>query len=1003
MRYGCALVVLACLGAEPALRPADVYAQGATQASITGVVRDGSGAVLPGVAVEASSSVLIERVRTGVSDGTGRYRIVSLPPGTYEVTFTLQGFTTVKREGVELSGSFTAAIDVEMGLGLIQETVTVTGESPIVDVQNTQRQQVINSEVLSSIPANRSFEHLAALVPGIQLSTTAQNVGGINGPVPPYFGGHGGSGFEGRLRMDGIGTGGATGGVSLLIVDTGNAAEITVSTTGGLADAEVGGPEINVVPRTGGNTFSGQMFVAGANGSMQSDNFTQELKGAGLRAPSELDKVWDVNAGVGGPIMRDRLWFFGTARTQGSYVSITDTFFNLNQGDPTKWTYQPDLSRQSYTDGVWKNTSLRLTWQATPRNKFTVFWDEQNECRSCEGGGSPTVAPEASAPTDVRWMRAYQAVWTAPLSNRFLAEAAFSGMGFSYGREREGNDRNLIQVMDQVGPITYRSMTWRPAVSFTPRYRAALSYTSGAHNMKVGFDQMLNTSDRIWWTNNQGLLYRFNNGVPNQLTMILNGFNQQATVRGGAMYAQDQWTAGRFTVQGGLRYDWGGSSVPEQTVGPDLWIPVPFTFPAQDLVRGYRDLSLRGGLAVDMFGNGKTSLKISGGKYVDPVQWSGIYVDTNPTAANVGSGTPPQTTRSWNDTNRNYVADCDLLNPAANRECGAMANQRFGQVQTPTTTHDDALLEGWGIRPRNYQFGISVQQAVHPRISVEVGYNQRWFPAFTVTDNRAVAAADYDPYSITAPSDSRLPGGGGYVISGLQDVKPASFGRTDEFVTLSRNFGDSTNYWHGVDLNVNARLAGGLTLQGGTSTGRRVADSCEVATVLPETPLYTVAPDAGSLPLVSATNAVPFSRCHVSLPFITDYRGLAAYMIPKIEVQVSGTWQSRPGPELAANWDVPSATVAQSLGRPLSGGRANVRINLLDPGQMYGDRVSQLDFRVAKIIRFGSTRATIGADIYNVMNSSVPLTYNATYGTTWLRPTAFMPARFFKLTGQFNF
>ena len=299
---------------------------------------------------------------------------------------------------------------------------------------------------------------------------------------------------------------------------------------------------------------------------------------------------------------------------------------------------------------------------------------------------------------------------------------------------------------------------------------------------------------------------------------------------------------------------------------------------------------------------------------------------------------------------------------------------------------------------------VAVQQAVHSRVSVEVGYNQRWFPAFTVTDNRVVTAADYDPYGITAPADQRLPGGGGYVINGLQDIKPASFGRTDEYVTLSRNYGDSSNYWHGVDLNVNARLAGGLTLQGGTSTGRRVADACEIATVLPETLLFTVAPEAPSQALVSATTAVPFSRCDVSLPFKTDIRGLAAYTIPKIVVQVSGTWQSRSGPELAANWNVPSAVVAQSLGRPLSGGRANVTINLLDPGQMYGDRVSQLDLRVAKILRFSrATRATIGVDIYNVTNSSVPLTYNGTYGATWLRPTSFMPARFVKLTGQFNF
>ncbi|MGH9202509.1 MAG: carboxypeptidase-like regulatory domain-containing protein, partial [Vicinamibacterales bacterium] len=268
MGYRTVVFVLLCAGAVLTLTPASVSAQGSTQASITGIVRDSSGAVLPGVSVEVSSTALIERVRTGVSDGSGRYRIVSLPPGTYVVTFTLPGFSVVKRDGVELTGSFAATVDAELQVGLLEETVTVTGESSIVDVQSAQRQQVISSDILAAIPANRSFEHLAALVPGIQLNTNAQNVGGINGPVPPFFGGHGGSGFEGRLRMDGIGTGGATGGVSLLIVDTSNAAEITVSTTGGLADAEIGGPEINVVPRTGGNTFSGQIFTAGANGAM---------------------------------------------------------------------------------------------------------------------------------------------------------------------------------------------------------------------------------------------------------------------------------------------------------------------------------------------------------------------------------------------------------------------------------------------------------------------------------------------------------------------------------------------------------------------------------------------------------------------------------------------------------------------------------------------------------------------------------------------------------------
>ena len=227
------------------------------------------------------------------------------------------------------------------------------------------------------------------------------------------------------------------------------------------------------------------------------------------------------------------------------------------------------------------------------------------------------------------------------------------------------------------------------------------------------------------------------------------------------------------------------------------------------------------------------------------------------------------------------------------------------------------------------------------------------------------------------------------MIGDLYDISPTLFGRTDNYVTFANDFGGAGYYWHGVDTNVSARLAGGLTVQGGTSTGRKVTDSCSVGLTDTSGNLFVDNPSR--------------RNCSTKYPFLTDYRGLAAYTIPKVDVQVSATLQSRSGPELLANANIPTATVAQSLGRPLAGGAANVTVNLLNPGQLYGDRVTQLDFRVAKILRFGKTRTNVGIDFYNVTNASTTLTYNNTYGATWLTPQTFMPARFVKITGQFSF
>src|SRR5687767_15155405 len=348
-----------------ALLPSVAFAQ----ASITGTVRDTSGAVLPGVTVEAASPVLIEKARTVVTDSSGQYRIVDLRPGTYTLTFTLPGFSTTKRDGIELTGALTASVNADLRVGAIEETVTVTGETPIVDVQSVRRQATIDSDVLSSIPTARGYTGIMLLVPAIQTQgSSPANVQTTPGMV--VFGTAGGrNGNEGRLQVDGLGVGAARngGGVSGYNADIANAQEISFTVSAGMGEAEVSGPTLSVVPKTGGNSVKGSIYLAGVSKGMVGTNYTTELAAAGLGVPGKLLKLWDYTGGIGGPIKRDRLWYFLNLRSQGSHSSVTGMSANKNAGDPSKWFYEADTTRQSRAASGYSVASLRLALQASER------------------------------------------------------------------------------------------------------------------------------------------------------------------------------------------------------------------------------------------------------------------------------------------------------------------------------------------------------------------------------------------------------------------------------------------------------------------------------------------------------------------------------------------------------------------------------------------------------------------------------------------------------------
>jgi carboxypeptidase family protein len=1002
-RVRAAVLLFACAVVVPS-------AASAQQASITGLVRDASGAVLPGVTVEASSPALIEGVRSAVTDGSGRYAIEALRPGDYVITFMLPGFAGVRREGIEVTGTGVLTVNAEMRVGAVEETITVTAEAPTVDVQSLVRQRVLDREVLEALPSSRSPAQMAALTPNV--TPTTHDVGGAMGDGS----GRGGIMARGvddsKIMISGIvtqtGTGSSHGVYNLEAYQ-----EVVVDTGAVSAEHYTGGVRINFIPRDGGNTFSGSFLTSFANKSMAGSNFSQELKEAGLPAPNTVKQLLDVNPSFGGPIKQDRVWFYTAARYNRAF-NYASVYFNKNAGNPNVWTYEPDLSREAAaTENEIKNFSGRVTWQASPRNKFAAMYDTSRVC-DCPRRLRSNEAPEAVLAVyniNPRWFTTVD--WTSPISSRLLLEANVNHIYSDADRAHVNpyfspSPVPLVQVQEQSTGINYRGTSNAPHSINRPwTARAVLSYVTGAHTLKFGYNFATVGQSRETFSPDAPLIYRLNNGVPNRITQYATPFTAFVDGVEHSLFAQERWSVGLLTLSGGLRYDYFGDTFPEQTIGPGNFVPNRnIVFEKRDGVK-WHDIEPRVGLSYDVFGDGRTAAKVSLNKYLSGDGSGGPFgIGAAPANSMVAS-----TTRSWADANRDYVPDCDLTNPRANGECGAMASQDFGSALS-ILTYDPDLADGWGRRTYNWQFSTGVQHEILPRISVGVDYWRTWFGNFVVVDHRAYDQTDFDTFSITAPSDPRLPGGGGYTISGLYDLKPAAFGRpASGLVARSDTYGKMTEHWNGVDVTFSARPAGGFLLQGGTSTGRRSTDNCEVVEKVAAEP----PPDrGGAIPIYHPGGVVPAAAaigagsllspqfCHAEGTFLTQVKALASYRIPRIDVQVSASLQNLPGPEILATYTATNAVISPSLGRTLSGGATNVPVALVAPRSMYGERMNQLDLRFGKLLRFGRIRANVGVDVYNALNSNAVLAVNDAFGS-FEQPIEILNARFAKFVFQVDY
>jgi Carboxypeptidase regulatory-like domain len=999
--------------------PPVLFAQ--ATASIAGVVQDASGAILPGVTVEASSPALIEKVRTVVTDAAGQYKIEQLRGGVYTVTFTLSGFSTLRREGIELSGSFTATVNAELKVGALEETLTVTGESPLVDLQSAAKQRVVDQELLVAIPTGRTPQVAAFLVPGVNLNNV--DVGGTN--IINTTGGslsvHGGSISDTRLLIDGVTIANTegTGWSANMLPNMGSTQEVSIDYSSVTAESITGGLQINMIPKTGGNRYSGTFFATAVNSAFEGTNTDDELVARGLRTPNSLKHQSDFNPGFGGPLKQDQLWFYTSGRftRQANYVG--GLFKNLNEGDITKWLYVPNPDERAVNNATEESINLRLTWQANKTNKFNFFYDQHWRCQC--GVTSPVISEEAANHIEYPISDLRSVAYTATPTSRILVEARAGWRREEYAYTPTSDidpERLLIPVVEQGGLIPgllYRgggissaTQPYQRTLGVSIPFGASLSYVPGSHSFKFGFynvtaQRTSNVSD-----NQFHLSYQFLNGTPNQLTERATPLYRAERQRWDlGIYAQDKWTLDRLTLSYGVRFDHFSSYFPEQTLVPGPLVPTrSVTFPKTEMASWY-DIVPRLGSAYDLFGDGKTALKVALNKYVIAQGLQGTYGDT----ANPVNRMANIVTRSWTDQDRDFVADCDLTSTAVQDRrssggdfCGVVSDVNFGR-STLSLNYDPDVLTGWGTRPYQWEFSASVQREIGRGLSVDFGYFRRWFGNYGVTDNLNLGPADYTSFGVAAPLDPRLPDGGGYTVNGFYDINPDRVTVVpSNSYTLASNYGEQTAHWNGFDIGINIRPRNGLTIQGGVSTGRMETDNCNVISSLPDGQSFRIfGAGAGGNEVVALT--APY--CHQKDNFLTDGKVIGTYNIPKIDVTISGLFYSRPGPVIMANKVFLNSDVAPSLGRNLSANAQNITLNLVRPGSMYGDRRNQLDIRFTKMFRVDRSRIGANFELYNAFNENAVLTENNTYQNSsingWRIPTSVQPPRFIKLSVQLDF
>jgi Carboxypeptidase regulatory-like domain len=995
---------------------------GINTGNIAGTVTDSSGAVVGGVTVEASSPALIERARTTVTDSSGLYKIVNLPPGTYGITFTKDGFNTFRREGILLTVAFTATVNAALEVGSVSQTVTVTGESPVIDTQDTVVQQTLSNNVVMSLPLGQSAAIYQSLIPGAVASATKQDVGGTQGESSQGFRIHGSSSGDYHQLRDGMfyGTLVAAGNFMSSSNPT-SVQEIQIVTSGYSAEDWTGGGHVNIIPKNGGNDFHGAFSANWSNNALQGNNVSPALQARDVGKPGQIKSLYEIAGGVGGSIMKDKLWYFVDARRWVSDQTQVGNYFNANEAltFPNNLYYAADTSRPAYVHNYYNDEGVRLTWQASNRNKITLNFIEEQNCNCFFNITNGTTAPEATGNDKYTPNWRAQATWTFPVNNKLLLWAGFTAVIGSVDRSTTGSLPTSIPVTD-LSSNDYIYGAAGTGVGFTTSYGTntfrdvnenfMATYVTGAHAFKFGYTEMTGRETRLAQFVNNGISYQFrcaavaavpgtpllvnsSNGLPttiytagvkdangnlivfnppnvdsstvnslacpsgqallpNKIAEFLYPYNYHVGLEQHTLFAQDQWRIKRLTANLGLRFEMFTAGSPAQSFDANTQFGIPAqSYPAQRTV-DWKDLDPRFGVAYDLFGNGRTALKMSIARSTLFDALGGMASKTNP-AVTISTAT----TRTWNDFSGTFLPDTDspngLTTAAASGSAGsgqavtpggtlvavapcaasgtgcavgkASSSQFYAQTQNEVA-YDSNVTGGFDNREYDWQLSASVQHEITPGISLEFGYYRTWFGNLAVVSNvltgsstinttggTAVApgsqlpASAYDPYCVNAPTDPRLPDSGGKLCN-LYDLQPQFFGHIGSLVEKASKFGGQSDVYTGIDATVTARFHG-LLVAGGFTAGHEVTNYCVQVNSPMDLHYYSTstALEFNNQNFSSSNTEIP---CLISPPWYQNlqFKMQAVYTLPWQHIKLSVSEQNLPSIATTASYSYTSAS-----------------------------------------------------------------------------------------------